>query len=142
MKKFIFLGILFPTFISAQAPALPSGLTGQTEETSWNQEDDSDWDFNGFLDTRLGVRLQNQDFQKDISLAEIRAHLSAEYSGDSFTATFSGDLLYDDIERNDVALDAGSGWFDLREANLSFRPISFADVKIGRQVLTWGTGDM
>jgi hypothetical protein len=31
---------------------------------------------------------------------------------------------------------------ELREANLLFLPLDFMDVKIGRQTLTWGTGDL
>jgi len=30
----------------------------------------------------------------------------------------------------------------LREANISLSPLDFVDLKIGRQVLTWGTGDL
>ncbi|MBN2272050.1 MAG: hypothetical protein JXN61_15655, partial [Sedimentisphaerales bacterium] len=32
--------------------------------------------------------------------------------------------------------------FDLREANIFLRPSESMDMKIGRQVLTWGTGDL
>jgi hypothetical protein len=32
--------------------------------------------------------------------------------------------------------------FDLREANIFTMPCDFIDLKIGRQVLTWGTGDL
>lgn len=34
------------------------------------------------------------------------------------------------------------GDFDLREANIFARPTSYMDIKIGRQILTWGTGDL
>jgi hypothetical protein len=34
------------------------------------------------------------------------------------------------------------GDFDLREANIFTRPTDFMDVKVGRQILTWGTGDL
>jgi len=34
------------------------------------------------------------------------------------------------------------GHFDLREANIFTRPTDFADLKVGRQILTWGTGDL
>lgn len=30
---------------------------------------------------------------------------------------------------------------DLREANAAFTPFNFMDLKVGRQILTWGTGD-
>ncbi len=39
-------------------------------------------------------------------------------------------------------LDSGDGAFDLREASLVFSPSADTDVKVGRQILTWGTGDL
>jgi len=36
----------------------------------------------------------------------------------------------------------GETGFDMREANIFARPTDFMDVKVGRQILTWGTGDL
>jgi hypothetical protein len=47
---------------------------------------------------------------------------------------FKGDLLWDHVTED---LDA-----QLRELAASFRPAASVDVKLGRQVLTWGTGDL
>ena len=33
-------------------------------------------------------------------------------------------------------------WIDPREAWLSTQPLDFLDLKAGRQVVTWGTGDL
>ncbi|WP_221895381.1 hypothetical protein [Bathymodiolus japonicus methanotrophic gill symbiont] len=53
------------------------------------------------------------------------------------------DFLYDPIALNQHAdLQTGNGWVDLREANIAFSPFSFMDIKFGRQILTWGTGDL
>jgi hypothetical protein len=41
-----------------------------------------------------------------------------------------------------INLETGQGPIDLREANLLFTPVPWADVKLGRQILTWGTGDL
>lgn len=60
-------------------------------------------------------------------------------------ATFrvTSDLLYDPVlDRHSVRLEEGQGFVDLREANLTVTPASFMDVKGGRQILTWGTGDL
>ncbi len=46
------------------------------------------------------------------------------------------------VDQNELDLEQGSGWIDLREANLLFSPHPLADVKLGRQILTWGTGDL
>ncbi|MEN8255295.1 MAG: hypothetical protein ABFR33_07480, partial [Verrucomicrobiota bacterium] len=55
-----------------------------------------------------------------------------------------GDLVYDDLmdDIEKVDLENGDGFFDLRELNLLFTPVDWADVKVGRQILTWGTGDL
>jgi hypothetical protein len=45
-----------------------------------------------------------------------------------------GDLIGDRVEDELLA--------ELREFNLAFFPLEFMDAKIGRQVLTWGTGDL
>ena len=45
-----------------------------------------------------------------------------------------GDLLYDGIEQEFTA--------DIRDISLSFSPLQSLDMKVGRQVLTWGTGDL
>jgi hypothetical protein len=34
------------------------------------------------------------------------------------------------------------GHFDMREAYMSLTPMDFLDTKVGRQILTWGTGDL
>jgi len=52
-------------------------------------------------------------------------------------------VLYDAVvSHHRPRLEEGAGFLDLREANVSFSPLRFMDVKLGRQVLTWGTGDM
>ena len=51
--------------------------------------------------------------------------------------------MYDEVDSDhDVNPETGRGWFDLREAFVSTRATSFLDLKAGRQILTWGTGDL
>jgi len=53
------------------------------------------------------------------------------------------DLLYDPVfDHHSLNLETGQGWLDLREARISMTPVDFADLKVGRQILTWGTGDL
>ncbi len=95
--------------------------------------DTLDADLFGFLEVRNGWRLQT-DKQKDSTLAEAR--LQSDFSRDfswgaaKLKADFVGDLIDEEVV------------VDLREANLAFYPFDFVDVKAGRQVLTWGTGDL
>ena len=100
-------------------------------------------DLHGFADTRIGVRTQNDPDQGDASLGEVRIQLETEQYLGPVTANLRADLLYDGIENNtNPDLETGHGWVDLREANLLFSPLPSMDVKLGRQILTWGTGDL
>lgn len=100
-------------------------------------------DLHGFVDARYGRRLQNDRHEQTESLEEARLQLELNRTGDWATLQFKTDLYYDAVVDQDTAdLETGSGWFDLREANLLFSPHPLADVKLGRQVLTWGTGDL
>ncbi|MFC1749766.1 hypothetical protein ACFL2V_13275 [Pseudomonadota bacterium] len=127
-------------------PMLPQGLAiGSQDE--W--QDDSDewqdeaWQVNGFWEARLGDWRSQQSFLPQHSIAETRLHLNTERAFNHFTVNMVADLLYDDValERH-PRLETGQGWLDLRAANIVFSPLSFMDVRVGRQTLTWGTGDL
>lgn len=110
------------------------------ESSRWQQ-----WgiDVHGFADLRFGSRLQDDATQRDTSLAESRLQLDLQRYGRYVSWQVKGDFVYDDVAPDhDIDLEAGRGWFDLREANLLFTPLPSMDVKLGRQVLTWGTGDL
>jgi len=97
----------------------------------------------GFWEVRGGVRTQDDPYQKDASLGETRLHLDWEHNVERVTLKLSADLLYDAVADDcSVDLNTGEGCFDLRQANVTFTPASFLDVKVGRQILTWGTGDL
>ena len=97
----------------------------------------------GFVDGRGGVRTRQDPNEGDTSLAELRLQLDLGWTGDLVTVQVRADVLYDDAagEKN-PDLERGAGPIDLREANVLFSPLTFMDVKIGRQILTWGTGDL
>ncbi|TYO95209.1 hypothetical protein EDC39_1229 [Geothermobacter ehrlichii] len=100
-------------------------------------------DLHGFWDNRAGLRLQDDAYQRRTSLLESRLQLEGLYQGDVVTWQVRGDFVADDVtEEHDVDLEEGSGWFDLREANLLVSPTDWLDLKVGRQILTWGTGDL
>jgi hypothetical protein len=97
----------------------------------------------GFVETRLGFRTGEDPYQKSASIMEARAQLASQWNPGASTIRVVGDLIYDDVEPDRrLDLETGRGWLDLREASLVFRPTAFADVKMGRQILTWGTGDL
>ncbi len=79
---------------------------------------------------------------ENFNMAEARVQLKSEYYFDDDTVltdwqtyiSVKFDFLLDGyMERSFVT--------DIRELNVSFMPFDFMDIKVGRQVLTWGTGD-
>lgn len=88
----------------------------------------------GFAEWRGGVRLADDDYQPDdITLNEARLQLdsSAAWRRAEFRAKV--DFLYDGVDsKPDI---------DPREINAAISPLSALDLKVGRQILTWGVGD-
>ena len=149
--------IVFPAY--AQEPSLPAGLGGLPEdpalpsglgktETSSEviYEETSDtlpFDLTGFLDVRGGYRIDSDNHEKAASLGETRLQLQLDREFDLFSARLTTDILYDAAsDRHALDLERGEGLVDLREAYLEARPLDFVDLKAGRQILTWGTGDL
>jgi len=88
----------------------------------------------GFYEVRGGYRLQEDKYEKDMSIMEGRFQFDLFSYFDWGDVKVKGDVLGDMVTEE--------GDFDLREANIFTRPTDFMDVKVGRQVLTWGTGDL
>jgi hypothetical protein len=92
-------------------------------------------EWSGFVETAVGRKLdRDARFATRESLGEIRARLETEWANDALVATLKAEALYDDYA-SDFDVDA-------REASLRLSPGGAVDLKIGRQVLTWGTGDL
>ena len=103
-----------------------------------------DTELHGFVDTRAGLLTQNNPLEEDRSLTEIRAQLDSLTYFNAFTLQARADFVFDELasDHTKVDLENGDGVIDLRELNLLFTPIDLMDVKVGRQILTWGTGDL
>jgi hypothetical protein len=88
----------------------------------------------GFYEIRSGYRLRNDPYEKDMSIMEqrLQVELSSYLDWADFKA--KGDIFGDLVEEQ--------ADFDLREAFIFTRPYDFVDLKVGRQILTWGTGDL
>lgn len=129
-------------------PALPPGLGEPVAPPAPELVEESPgsglpFSVTGFFDLRAGTRLQRDAYEKSESLGEVRlqAELSRSWERAGFRLT--ADLVHDPVlNRSQVRLNRGQGWFDLREAYLWCTPLSFMDVKVGRQIMTWGTGDL
>ena len=72
---------------------------------------------------------------KDYSLTETRLQLQFSHYGESAEFFSSIDLLADNVNGKRT-------YSSIREAYIQFGLGSRADIKVGRQVLTWGTGDL
>jgi hypothetical protein len=89
---------------------------------------------NGFIEGRGGYRTQNDLYEKDMSVMDTRLQL------DIFTYNDWGDFKYKGDFWGDGVTEEGR--YQTRELWFFSRPLDFLDVKLGRQVLTWGTGDL
>ncbi len=111
------------------------------QDNSWDDDWDDDWGIEepaglpiyGFVETAVGSRLNSSPYHQRLSLAELRLRLGSDYTWRGATFTAKGDLTYDDVS---------GGWDShLRELNAQYRVLDNLDIKVGRQILTWGTGD-
>ncbi len=97
----------------------------------------------GFIENDVGIKLSDDTTKRDnYNMFEQRLQLKSNYyaQGESYWArkgmvvNFRGDFTVDEYY-------SGKTDFDLREFNTSLSPFRSMDLKVGRQVLTWGTGD-
>lgn len=100
-------------------------------------------EFHGFLEADYGVKVSDDNTKRDsFNLLEQRLQLKTSYffTGENYLAEKGSIINF----KSDFTVDeyfSGRTNFDLRELNLSLTPFDFMDAKIGRQILTWGTGD-
>ncbi|MBV1915155.1 MAG: hypothetical protein KUG72_07195 [Pseudomonadales bacterium] len=140
--------LIFSTIqlVGAEEPALPDTLKEVTAEGEWADDDwgEAPWaeestqqksPWHGFIQGDFGQFLDsNNPTEKNQSLAEVRGRLeNSWYFGDSYIR-IKADLVADAVTEN------LHGSF--REAFWNGSPTSSIDLRIGRQILTWGTGDL
>lgn len=113
--------------------ALP-GQADEWDDDSWADEA-SALEWFGFIEGAVGHRLQsNPVIDDEFTLGEVRLQLEGRYTGDVAIWQFKLDGV------GDAVLDQFD--LELREAMVSFPWGGRTDVRLGRQVLTWGTGDL
>lgn len=153
LPRVLVVALMIAHDAQAAPPALPAGLESlgapselvvQTRAID-ELEASTPWieNLSGFTEIRAGDYLHSHASQQSLSLAEIRAQLHAEKSWETTTFNLTTDVIGDTLsESQEISLDQGEGWIDLREANFMWRASESMDVKAGRQILTWGTGDL
>ncbi len=121
-------------------PALPAGLGDDTIVDDSAKKPPSEGmrerlGLHGFWETRAGVRTQSDPAQsKDTPLAESRLQLETIRDWGPVEVGLRADFMLDGVlEQAD---------FDLRRLRLTWSPLDNLDLRMGRQVLTWGTGDL
>ncbi|MDP2735928.1 MAG: hypothetical protein Q8P12_07035, partial [bacterium] len=92
------------------------------------------FELRGFLEARAGLRTQDDPHEsKTATLEETRLQLHLFKALDWARFSIKSDFLYDGAAEEAKA--------DFREVNALFSPFEFMELKAGRQILTWGTGD-
>lgn len=102
----------------------------------WEDEAEvSAWQWSGSVNAAYGHRTASDPlFDSQKTLAEWRGQLGLSHEADGYQWRFKVDGWYDAVT-NGFELD----W---RQFELSFSPLKNTDVSLGRQIATWGTGDL
>ncbi len=91
-------------------------------------------EMHGYTELRSGARLKDDPEESDASVMEARMQMELLKAADWFDLKYKADVWADGVsERSE---------YDTRELWFFTRPLDMLDVKVGRQILTWGTGDL
>jgi hypothetical protein len=93
-----------------------------------------DFEIGGFVEGLVAPRVVASDASANELVAnEARFRLDLDATHEIASARFRGDVYADAVTR--------SISFDIRDASVFVRPSRWFNLRLGRQVLTWGTGD-
>lgn len=143
--------LLFLTIIISLLATHPLLAASPEDNTGWSDVnsdehawEDSDWDseeeespleINHTLWAGAGWFLDDQPLIEDNNaLLEARYRLDVSGYYQSIQGVLKAEIIADDVA-DDIDIES-------REAFLSFSPVSKIDIRAGRQILTWGTGDL
>lgn len=110
-------------------------FVGKIEPKQKPVEKQGGYELRGFIDTRYGTRLEHTDyFDRQTSLAETRAQGDLRFKASDYEFNIKADLTYDDV--------IDGAYVDVREAYVELPANQYAQVRIGRQNIMWGLGDL
>lgn len=121
---------------SASAQQFDTDEDAWLSEDGWQSDDagDENLDVRGFLDFGLGGFVHDSITESKQSLAEARGQLSLSgYVGDTYL-TATAELVIDNVADHNVVLT-------VRELYLDRSIGEYLNIRLGQQVLSWGTGD-
>jgi len=110
-------------------------FTQEAEWGDWEEDREQRLRWHGFVEGAWGSRWdRDPNLDGKRTLGDTRLRIETDWTGERFAVSFKGDLLYDEV----------AGEFDalVRDLSLAVSPAETLDLKLGRQVLTWGTGDL
>lgn len=149
---FFAAALIASTYSTAVEQVASSSVNLQSDSSSSDDGWDDDWDdeenitgtqVSGFIEARSGSRLQSDRYQSNTSINELRVKTVLEKSFDYFDVKFNADFIADSVvDHQSLNLQKGQGFLDLRELYINASPLDNLDLKIGRQIMTWGTGDL
>ena len=117
---------------------LPLSLSAQ-EDDPWGDDDWGDEEevsaWSGFVEAGLGSRFNSDPLiDSNSTLQELRLRLESDWQAGKVTIALKADAAYDGVEDD---------WnVDLRDLTAAWTLGSSTDLRLGRQVQTWGTGDL
>ncbi len=132
----------------------PSGSVAESDDASDDVGDDDwgefdDWEeeegggsggkafafrLGGFVEGLTGARVVRSSASAgEFVSGEARFRLNLDATHEIASARFRGDVFADAAK--------GRVWFDIRDASIFVRGGSWFNMRVGRHVLTWGTGD-
>ena len=131
-----------PTISTILAAVLAIATATHAQEEDWDDWGEDDWaeqrsglQWTGFFEGAVGTRWDDDPaLGRSQSLGDLRLRLETEWEPERLTVGFKADAWYDQF------LEEFDGEF--RDLTVAFSPADSIDVKLGRQVLTWGTGDL
>lgn len=103
------------------------------QDEAWDDTPTSPWSFNSFVEIAYGKFTRTNIVKSSSSLHEINSRLNVSYSHTSFELKAKIEAKYDEaLHKTNI---------EARTLNVAFSPIQAVDIKVGKQILTWGTGD-
>jgi len=121
---------------------LALGATTARGQDVWDDEEWDDWDepeqgfvLTGFAEAGLGTRFSADPLLSERNtLEDARLRVESEWAPEAVTISLKADVGYDGIEDDP--------FIEIRDLSAAFRIGDDTDLGIGRQVQTWGTGDL
>jgi hypothetical protein len=118
----------------ALCAALPAAAEGEDDGDGWEDGETVPVEVHGFVEGAGGARVTDHPATADgFVLGESRFRLDLSHYADPAALSVKGDFVQDAVA-DETVVDIRQAWLSLRTGRL--------DIRAGRQVLTWGTGDL